>query len=289
MAVVSAKIIWQGRDADYSAGGSGQQTVVRYTRVWRVITNSRDDEGDTIRAALPARGTAYAAGGPRAWLRDIKCRNESFSPYVWICTGIYSSEHETKEAPTDEPAKISWRTQNFRRPYAKDREAKAILNSAGDPYDPPWEGDDSRWQCTIRKNVSAVSTVVLSYKDTINDAEFTVQGVAFPAKTAKIMSIDIGELQRAGDVASPADYYVFTWSFAVNEDTWDPEILDAGKRRKTADDKRERIYGKDGQPVHTPVPLDGAGGVLADPKPDNAVFRQEKPYKLADFSLLPTS
>jgi len=287
MAIVSVKKIFEGRDADYSVGKA--QRIRRYTRVWRVITDDREDEGPTILAALPPIGSIYSAADPAAWLRHLHPSNASFSPYVWICTGAYSSEFEVKENPLEEPAKITWKTQNFRRPYTKDRENKAILNSAGDPFDPPIEGDDSRWQCTIQKNVAAVPIVVLTYKDAINEAAFTVRGVEFPERTAKIMSMEISDTQRAGDADNPIEFYSFTWSFAGDPDNWDLEILDAGMRELNDNDKLQRIYNDDGQPVHSPVPLDGAGAKLENPNPDTAVFIDGKIYKKKDFSVLPRS
>ena len=130
MAVISFKKIHNGRDGDDDGKAR------RYTEVYRAVTNSNHDTAVTVLAAAPAFGAVYS-GDMAAFCRRRRARNESFSKRVWIVTLAYSTEREIEENPLDDPAIITWDTDPFQKPVVKDRDGKAHLNSAGDPFDPP--------------------------------------------------------------------------------------------------------------------------------------------------------
>lgn len=274
MAVTSFREIHDGRE------GSGQITnrkmVRRYTRVFRAETNDPHDDAVTVlnAAGAPLPGSVYPYD-TSAWCQGGK----AVSPHkkVWICTFSYSSEREMKEDPNADPPQFSWSTQQFQKSYTKDNAGKAIVNSAGDPFDPPVEGDDSRWSCTVTRNVPSVPSWILDYKDAVNSAAFTIDGISVNKGAAKLQSITIGPAATRNDVIYRP--LALTITFA---ETFAAEVLDAGFRYK--DDGTITKVPND--PV-APVPLDGSGGILENPTEDNAVILEFDIYPEKDFSALP--
>jgi len=287
MAVISFKEIHDGRDSETSVRGSSQRvTTRRFTRVFRAVTNSNDDDGSVVKAyaSCPRVGNLHPSD-IGCWCQSVRARNESFSKTVWIVTALYSSEIEVSANPLSDPADIEWATEQFTRPYFKDRDGNWILNSAGDPFDPSVEGDDSRWVAVIQKNVSAVPTWILTYRDAVNAAACVIDGVNVGAGDAKIMALQISRWQERNDVK----YRVLTLNIAVDEDGWAKHTLDAGYREldgTTGNRKNIHNDGDDELPS-SPVSLDGAGSALANPTPATAVGITSNIYKEKDFSVLP--
>ena len=107
-----------------------------------------------------------------------------------------------------------------------DRDGNAILNSAGDPYDPPVEGDDNRWQIVVRKNIAQAPPWLLTMKDAINNGPWAVAGLSVPDKQAKLMNIEIGEWQ----VRNQIEFYLLSFTASLDQNGWDKQVLDAGMR-----------------------------------------------------------
>ena len=279
MSVTSFLEIHDGRDGADDV--RGRTAVRRYTRVFRATTSSDFDDANTVvaHASCPRLGNVY----PRdigAWCRGR--RANSVNKRLWIVTATYSSEREMEEDPGADPPQFTWSTQQFQKIYVKDRDGKAIVNSAGDPYDPPIEGDDSRWSCTVTRNVASVPSWLLSYKDAVNSEAFTIDGISVNAGSAKLQNIQIGPLQTRNDITFRQLSLTLTFaeSFAV-------EVLDAGFCYKDGTEQK-RILVDGGEPT-APVLLDGAGAVLANPTQDNAVYNEHNIYQEKSFSVLPLS
>src|SRR5262249_15878222 len=70
---------------------------------------------------------------------------------------------------------VRWGFANFQRPgiWTIDNPSRAIVNSAGEPFDPPVEIDDSRLVLTLVRNEPAFAPLTsLLYKDAINSDTF---------------------------------------------------------------------------------------------------------------------
>lgn len=280
MSVISFLEIHDGRDGADDV--QGKTAVRRYTRVFRAMTDNDHNDANTVvaHASCPRLGSVYPYD-IGAWCKGR--RANSVNKRVWIITATYSSEREMEEDPAADPPQFTWSTQQFQRIYVKDRDGKAIVNSAGDPYDPPVEGDDSRVSCTVSRNVASVPAWVLTYKDAVNAAAFTIDGISVNAGSAKVQSINIGPVQSRNDISfrQLSITLTFAESFAA-------EVLDAGFNYKDGTD-RKKITLADGNEPTAPVLLDGAGAVLADPTLDNAVYNSHDIYNEMDFSALPLS
>lgn len=295
MSVTSYKLIHTGRDGGDEVASDGMASR-RYTSVYRVVTDDANDDAKVVLQSLPDLATSYApAGGvadPGAWCRRRRARNESFSKKVWIATLAFSSATELADSPLDDPATIEWHTESYSRPYYKDRNGEWILNSAGDPFDPPIEADDSRWTIVVTKNMFAVPTWYLFYQDALNSTAIEIDGVQFAAWQLKCSGIDIGSQQERNDIR----YRVVTLTLQPapmtgnplvgwgdpTTDGWTISLLDEGFRQIDST-TGELVAIED---ITAPVPLNGAGRAIPDPSPTNAVGLDFDLYKLLDFNNL---
>lgn len=271
MAVIAVAEIHDGRGAGKST--AKHKSVRKYTRVWRVETNNRYDEASVIYPALPALGSSYPSD-PGAKLKELNPKGDSKSKLLWYVTGQYETM-PINENPLDDPIKISWSTKSFQRPYVEDRDGQAIMNSAGDPYDPPAEGDDDIWEVKVTRNLPAVPSWVLLYRNTVNSDPITLDGIPVAVGKAKLAAISIGEWQYRNDTA----FRVLTMTIQVKDQGWSKRLLDSGMRERDAFDSTRRAPIMDrGKKVSHPVPLDGTGYRLANPSPTNSVFRTHDIY-----------
>ena len=283
MSVVSVDEIHTGRDGDDEV--SQKKGVRRYTRVYRVVTNANTDGANVVLAIAPKLGSVYPSDF-RAFCRRRRARNESFSKRVWIVTIAYSTERELQENPLADPAETEWGTEQFQRPVFKNKANQAILNTAGDPPDPPAQRDDSRITAVTTKNLAVVPAWILTYRDAVNDAEFQLDGITIPKGIAKIQAVRVSKWQERNDIRFRV--VTITMHFAQTEDVdWPITFLDQGFREKIAGEMFRILDDGDGQEVTAPVPLDGAGAKLANPTPANAHFNEEYVYDLLPFNVLP--
>jgi hypothetical protein len=219
-----------------------------------------------------------------AWCTTLSVENTD--PWKgWLVTAEYSSERELNETATSDAAIITWSSEQFQRPVIVDQDGEAIVNSAGDPFDPPHMIDDSRRVVTVTKNLATVPSWILTYQDAVNSADFTVDGVSIAEGKAKMQSVTIGEPQsRNGNT-----FRTVTFSMHLEKNGWLFKPLDAGFRTKIDGVMANVRNDDDGELPALPVPLDGFGNVLVDPSPSTAIYLEFTVYETKDFSLLPLS
>jgi hypothetical protein len=201
----------------------------------------------------------------------------------WTVTAEYSTERELAEDPTDDPAEITWGYEQFQKPAVTNYAGEAILNSAGDPFDPPIMIDDSRPHVTISKNLATVPVWITTYQDAINSGSFTVDGITVGAGLAKMQNITITRAQSRNGTS----FRTVTFSIHLQKQGWSSKQLDAGFRQIGYGGARENIRndGDDELPA-APVPLNG-GVAIPSPTPANAQYRVDVVYEAKDFSVLP--
>ena len=270
-----------GRQAKNSLG------IRTYQRQFRLITDDPDDGPYAIgsNASLPNIGSLHPEDSS-AWCRELTVENDN--PYAgWVVTANYSSERELSETPTSDPAFVTWDSEQFQKPAIQDKDGDAVVNSAGDFFDPPAMMDDSRRVVTVQKNLTAVPAWILDYQDAVNSDQFTVDGVTIAIGTAKMQRVSVG----AEDIRNGIAFRQVTFTMHLQRDGWDMQILDAGFRRIDPGDSTKRIAISldDGTEPTTPALLDGSGGLLSNPTPANAVFKTFSVYKTRTFSSLPLS
>jgi len=279
MSVIFKEEIGSGRKATNSKG------MRSYSRQFRLETTSRSDGPYAVGSDtnLPAIGATHPEDSG-AWCTTLSVENtEDWKG--WTVTAEYSSERELSETPTSDPVFITWNSEQFQRPAIVDQTGNAIVNSAGDPFDPPYMMDDSRRVVTVTKNLTTVPTWILTYQDAVNSDTFTVDGVSIAAGKAKMQAVTVSEVQTRNGVA----FRTVVFSIHLEKNGWLLEPLDAGFRENIAGViSNIRNDGDDELPA-APVPLNGSGAVLSNPTPATAVYGSFTVYETKAFSSLPLS
>lgn len=256
-----------------------------YTRTFRLTTSAKTETAYDVgsHASLPVIGEVHPDDS-NAFCTTLT--PDPTDPWRgWTVTAQYSDARTLAEDPTDDSAIITWGSEQFQKPVVFDRNGNFVVNSAGDPFDPPLMVDDSRRVVTVQKNLAVVPTWILDYQDAVNSDSFTVDGYLVGAGLAKMQSVTVGERQRRNGTV----FRTVTFTIHLQRDGWMLNALDAGFR--------ENVYGAlanirnsdDGELPAAPVPLDGSGQALANPSFTTCVFLPFEVYATRAFSSLPLS
>jgi hypothetical protein len=317
MAVVEVKELNAGRGGKEAYQPDGT-TVFTRTRSWRVETGAAANDDVTVLASalLPKIGTAHPNHA------NCKCSSREAKPESagqklhWIVTAEYSTKWDIAENPLDDPAITEWSTETYQTIVERDIDGNGIINSAGDPFDPPAEKDDSRWTSVTRKNVATnVPDWMFAYQDAVNSDSYTIDSITITAGWAKVSAIHLSEIQERNAI----QYRVITVTIhyrAENEgigsgsgsygsgsgtdeiEPWHLSLLDAGFREVqlsgsgsasgsgTCDGELVKIKDCDGDEVTSPAMLDGEGTKIDNPTPEDAVFLQFQVYREKAFQLI---
>lgn len=280
MTVSWVRELWDGRE-----GGADSQGVVSHTRIFRAKTDNKWDDETTVLTAVnvPGVGDQHPTD-ITSYCVSTTARNESASPFFWTITSVYSSERERGADPTADPIQVSWNTEQFQRVADTDRNGEGIVNSAGDPFDPPAMRDDSRRSVQIVSNEPFVPTWLLSYQDAVNNADIIIDGVTVPAGKAKCQQVSVSPERYRNDIP----YRIVTLTLHLSNDNWDLKLLDQGFRERDDNNKLKQIKNEvDNLEPTAPVLLDGNGKAQTDPTTASAVYLNFEVYPELDFSALP--
>ena len=278
MAVTYVGELSEGRRAQNDRG------VRTYTRVFRLTTSSQSDNAFTVgsNGSLPVIGNTFPSDGNAYCTNlDVQCIR---GWRIWDVTATYSTERVLNTVPTSDPTYITWDTEQFQKPATQDKDGKGVVNSAGDPFIPAEQMDDSRRVVTVQKNLANVPTWILSYQDAVNSDAFTIDGRSIAIGEAKMQRVSVGP----PEIRNGTTFRQVTFVIALRRDGWAYKILDQGFNEKDPADttKRKAIY-INGQLPSSPVLLDGTGKAQTDPKTANAVYLTFNVYKQQAFSSLP--
>jgi len=280
MTVVFKEETGQGRSA------SNEKGIRRYSRAFRLETTSQDDGPYAVgsNGSLPKIGSIHPEDA-NAWCFSLRVENSN--PWKgWTVTAEYTSEREITEDPTAEPAAITWASEQFQKPVVIDKNGYAVVNSAGDPFDPPIMMDDSRRVITISKNLAVVPAWILTYQDAVNSDAFNIDGITVAAGLAKVQAVTVGEVQRRNGIA----FRVVTLVIHLQKDGWVVKSQDIGFRELGYGGGRQNILNDvDDERPSAPVPLDGAGNHIFDPDATSNVMLSFDVYAEKVFSALPLS
>lgn len=275
-----------------------------YTRTFLVITDDSQNDGVVIASArdpatglvIPGIGAAYKVGDKAAPLTIL---THDTGAFVTSTTATCATEDGLQweveveygpydasiwpQNPLDHPVKVSWNFAKFEQVAFRDINGKAIVNSAGDYFDPPVTIDDSRPIVKIVRNEATFDPVLAkTYKDSTNTDTFLGQD----PYTWKISDIQ-GDLEYNMDCGTPDGfYYVVTYELEFNPDTWKKLILDQGMRGLDGSGKFTQFLDDKGQPVSDPVLMDGNGGrKSATADPHFFTFEVYREVAFADLNL----
>lgn len=281
MAVISVEEIAE-RDADVDS-----ERKQNTTRTYLVITDDPRDDSHTVRGdgRLPRIGDVYFGGlGADSRLRVARktAKQRSGTRTVWEVTVVYDTntpQLEDEGSVFDLRPPPSFSTVIVNVIADKDKDGDAIVNSAGDAFDPPVEDEDAHMVVRFRRYYP------LSAENDIRDkcAEFTTAVNSSPWYGAGSREWKCNSITANPEAVGDEQFYAVDFEFEHNPDSWDLSILDQGYRRLETG-VRLQIVDDNGSPPAQPVLLDGSGEVL-DPA-DDPVFLTFRRRREKDFDLL---
>lgn len=284
MAIISTTLIWSGETWSDELSGARE-----YERVVRVISDDPNESPAAVRAAVTPLGTAYFADAA-AFCKNRSARRIDESRLVWEVTATFATiENEEEPDPLNRAPKIRWTSQLITKPVLKDRNGNAVVNSAGDYFDPPVEAEFVRWTANIQFNATTIPANLRQYAGAISSGPITIDGEAVAAERAKVTGLDISDVLVENDIF----YRSITLAVEIrdaDDDPFDVEALDQGFRIKDGTDLKDiLIEDEDGNKNRpsAPVLLDGAGAKLSDPTPENAVFLTFQFLPRRDLTIFP--
>jgi hypothetical protein len=287
MAVVHVKEV-QARE-----GSQQVSSRHRYTRTFQVLTDEPTTGARAVRdaAGLPALGDTWeqldAAGAavldadPLAFLVEKRAAQaDPDNLQNWTVTCEYAGIDD----PTLEPAQVSFLEEDWQESVQRDADGELVANSAGDPYEAGLTRDRKRGVIVITKNVLAFDPLQADrFRNSLNLFPFLAERYppGFGAETCKMDSLTAEAVWY--EDYSDIHYYRRTARIATDPAGWRAEILDAGFHRLVGGERQKIVLPGGGTPT-TPVPLDGAGAVLA--AGGTPVFRSFGRYVATDWAEL---
>lgn len=289
--ITGVRETWRGQTWSDQYDGSRE-----YEMVFLVLSDDPGESPQAVRghAGIPLPGVTIYPDDAAAVCKSRSCRRSDESRQLWEVTCSFEWAPGDKDEPEDQnplnrPPKIRWTSTLITKPVVKDRNGKACVNSAGDYFDPPLEAEFVRWTANIQFNAASVPVGIKSYAGAINSSSITIDGDAVAAERARIVGLDIGEEDSENDVT----FRSVTLAVECrdeDDDPFDVEALDQGFRVKDGtqllDILIEDEEGNKNRPS-SPVLLNGFGGKLSNPSPDNAVFLTFEIPRRKDFTIFP--
>ena len=260
-----------------------------YTRKFRLETDDKTDRAYDIgsHASLPVIGSVHPEDA-NAYCTDISVTNSN--PWKgWTVTATYSDERTLQQSssgngPEDDEVLISWQSEGYEEVVTTDTvTGKAILNSAGDPYDEPPTRESTHLVASIQANFLSVPAWILSYQNAVNSDAITIGGLAIAAGLAKMSNLSIGNRQ----IRNGTNYYPVSFDIKIKKDGWKFEPLESGYRQRKSplplpgSDEKVDCLGADKKVVSEPVPLDAFGIQLDIGDPSTTTFAY------GDFTIYP--
>jgi hypothetical protein len=260
VAIVSVKPVGDGRGCSIDEEG-----VRSYTLEFLVLTNSLSDGALTVRNAwtLPRIMDVYADHNGTLDT-GARCKNISVAStenwWKWKVTCSFDTKPRSKEDadkqedenPLNRPAKISFSSEARKIAAQEDVNGKAMLNTAGDPFDPPIEVTEYNLILEVEKNLPVFDpTVIVNYEGRVNENAF----MGFERNRVLCKHISASSQEENG-----ISFWAVKVTFAFHREDWSQPVLSQGTNQITAAAEKVSITDPKTKQAYTkPVPLDVNG------------------------------
>lgn len=289
MAVIEITERNEGRD------GTIDYQQRSYRRSFQVETSNPYDGPLTVISAVSSTqgitiGTPYTMGTESdPWAVCLKMNATPFGEdqREWIVTVEYGRAPNVAENPLSEPSELDIEGREFEVAIDRDRNGNPLVNSAGDPFDPPVTIEDNRIIVTVARNEATPQYAaanpgyvgpVFNYADLTGMVGKTNQTTFLGYGPRKLKAL----FPRISREFSPniGFYWKVIYRFEIIDKEYeidDPDnpgtplvigqghdrvILDQGFREKVGSVKK--LITLDGQPLQEPALLDGSGEKLPE-------------------------
>jgi hypothetical protein len=229
MAVVEVNELWDGR------GASGTFKRQRqYTRTFEVVTDDARDGPIVVSEAsgLPKFGFPYITPNESdlgALVVSIDPQQDVETPHLWKVTVKYDSKLDfpegqqppgkdkkdpknRSESPLDRPPKYQVGFVKTMRPWIVDGNGKAIVNSAGRPFDPPLEEDIAYLSLRVTVNKAAF------WADQAAALIYSVNKKAWFGLPARMVKID--GIEADSQYENNVGFWQVIWTLLINREVW---------------------------------------------------------------------
>jgi len=266
MAIISVKEGFSGVEA----GGSDKALTA--TRTFSVVTDAVSDVPlDVFGAEDPVTGLSIPlVGDPHPTQYLLKAARPHIAtvcPTFFNVKVNYSTRPNVsstqEDDPLDEPAVYSWSDAASTEPVDEDADGNALVNAAGEPFDPPLTKDFEDPVLTITRNQASFDPdVKLDYGNSVCAEVFWGAAIG----RARMTSIKGDE--QAGSPAYWTCVYVIQFRFLTATDTpaskaWYWRVLNHGFRYIGSGSKTYAFLDTNGQPLSQPSLLAADGSPLA--------------------------
>lgn len=260
--------------ASGTSGGKDDKGIRKYTRTFNLICTTTTDGAAAAMVALgvPRIGDVYTdlAGNvdTGARCKSIKPQRDSDNPYLWTIACEYdsaprdSNDKDKDKPPLERPAKISYRGASRRVAMEYDVNNKWVVNTSGDPFDPPIEMDQYRLVMEIEKNVAVFNPqVIVEFVNSTNNDYF----YGNTPNTVLLMDLTANSQEEDGFL-----FWQVKYVFEFNPEGYKTKILNQGVNEIVYDstggfvEKRAVVDTKTKQARTKPVLLDKDGQAIDD-------------------------
>ena len=260
------------------------------TRVYDVTSDDVDDDvhgaetADDGTTAIPSIGDAWDGTLTTCLVigRSVKHGGDD-DPLYYEVTIEYSSEQTGQEIenPLSRPTQYSYDDNIVQEPYFRDTDDLPVTNSAGDDFAALPSRGASEGVIVVTRNVSSFNDLTAeSYRNTINSANKTINGVTYTARTLLIA----GWSATGPHLENGVTFWTETIRIAKRAATWDDKFEDRGLNELSSG-KPKPILDAKNQPITAPYPLNGSGAKRVNVTDAPAVITR-KPYAAGSFPTL---
>lgn len=233
------------RETHARSGGDDTETEHRYTRTWRVVTDTPlDGPMVVLEAKDPTDGWQKVAQVndryeelnvlTGAVLRfdensvcvERRCEPDADDMQAWTVT----AEYVGLDDPTNLPAEAKYQPVPYQEALVDDLDGKPVLNSARQPFEQGIAVERGRFRLVLVQNVLTWNPVEMeAYQHTTNQNAFQPCGpnspYIFDPGTCKLASLSASLVRRAG---TRSFYWRRRAEIDFKADGWKVKVRDAG-------------------------------------------------------------
>lgn len=286
MAVLTIDEVAEGRYAQSKSRPFGME----YGRRYIVKCNTQIETEANVIAAGPSLGDLHPDDSFAVCIQQKPTQIKNLPTHYWLNVK-YSTlwdQIETEDDPADWRDKVRVGTVYHERPLVNDAiSGDAVLNTAGDPFDPPLMHEVALTSISVTKTYSSRPTWLFSHRNTRNDAAITIGGTSIGLGEGRIRDVTIDDEKHSNSFP----YYQATIEVEVDDiDTHQANVLNDGMNQLVEESpgnwiKRPCMVRE--EPAQSPQPLDALGRQIdATTLPATAVVLQWQRYPLSDWTVI---
>lgn len=308
MSITASNEKGEGRQG--SSEYSDNRIVTKSTRVFEVHVNDQSHDDQYIlqlgQSASPDPIPADLAAHPTNAALFCKSRvarqqtGEGVAANCWLVTCEYDNSlseedaEDSQETPLERRVKFHIEFSSATKVLDRREDGIPIVNTVGDPFDPPLDDEDDRFVLVAKKNYAAsdlnsLMQLMADYRNSVNSDTFR----GLPPGSWRFVVPQMTELQSENGV----EFYTVSWRFEAKDEyeisdpstvegspePWDRVVLNTGYNALTEanmDDTKHALLDKE------PRKLKADGTVFEESDSPNYYYRTFKTKKRRPFSAI---